>query len=83
MTRLKTASRQTEVVSVSLEPEVYRTLEQMRRRTGQNRSRLVAQLVRQQSEEERWQKLYRRGQETARRFQITSEEDVEKILNEK
>lgn len=33
------------------------------------------------NEEEQWQKIYKRGRETAREFKIISEEDIERILH--
>lgn len=78
-----TGLRQTAVVSVSLEPKTFKTLENLRKNSGQSRSSLITELIRQQAETERWQKIYRRGELTARTFRITSEENIETILNER
>lgn len=76
-----TILRNTQVVSVSLPKRVARKLERARKASGQSRSAFIASLIDKEAEEIRWQKIYKRGRETARKFKITSEEDIDRILH--
>lgn len=78
---MKNISRNTQVVSVSLSKSIAKKLDQERIRRGQSRSAYIASLVSQQAEEERWQRIYRWGRETAKKFKITSEEDIDRIIH--
>ena len=71
---MKDITRNTEVVSVSLSKVIADKLENTRRLRGQSRSAFIASLIDKEAEEVRWQKIYKRGQETAREFKITSSE---------
>lgn len=79
---MKNIQRNTEVVSVSLPKKIANKLDEMRKEQGQSRSALIASLISQQAEEKRWQKIYKTGEKTARKFRITSEEDIDRILHE-
>ena len=79
---MKIIQRNTEVISVSLPKNVVKKLEKARRMRGQSRSALIASLVTQLAEEERWQRIYRRGEKTVRDFKITSEDEIDRILHE-
>lgn len=78
---MKNITRNTAVVSVSLPLVIADKLEKARRLRGQSRSAFISSLIDKEAEEERWQKIYKRGQETAREFKITSEEDIDRILH--
>lgn len=80
---MKSISRNTEVVSVSLSPKIAQKLELERRRKGQSRSAFISTLINNLSEDERWQRIYKRGELTARIFGVTSEEDIDRILHGK
>jgi len=79
---MKSIQRTTEVISVSLPKNLVRQLDRTRKMRGQSRSAVVASLVNKIAEEERWNRIYKRGETTARQFRITSEDDIERILNE-
>lgn len=79
---VKSIVRNTQVISVSLPRGVAARLDRARKAKGQSRSAYITSLVRSHTEEERWEKIYKKGQETALRFGITSEEDIERILHE-
>lgn len=72
----------TEVISISLPKPVVKKLEKERSTRGQSRSAFVASLIDQVSEQERWQRIYKKGAQTAIKFKITSEEDIDRILHE-
>lgn len=79
---MKTITRNTEVISISLPKNVAQKLEMARQVRGQSRSAFIASLVSQLAEEERWQRIYKRGEKTARDLKITSEDDIDRILHE-
>lgn len=73
--------RNTEVISISLSKKVATKLEKARKARGQSRSAFLASLIEKEAEEARWQKIYIKGQDTAKKFKITSEEDIDRILH--
>ena len=75
-------NRNTQVISISLSSKVVDKLEKARKVRGQSRSAFVASLIEKQREEERWQKIYKLGAVTARKFKITSEDDIDRLLHE-
>ena len=79
---MKRIIRNTEVISISLPKEIAFRLEEARKRQGQSRSAFITSLIERISEDERWEALYKKGAETARKFKITSEEDIDRILHE-
>lgn len=79
---MKSIQRNTEVISVSLPKDLVNKLDKTRKMRGQSRSAIIASLVNQIAEEERWNKIYKRGEKTSRQFKITSEDDIDRILHE-
>lgn len=74
-------ARKTKVITISLPMRVAVLLERARKARGQNRSGFIASLIEREGEETRWQRIYKKGSETARKFGITSEEDIDRILH--
>lgn len=74
--------RTTHVISISLPTKVAFKLEEGRKKNGQSRSAYISSLIDQATEEKRWQEIYKLGEKTARKFKITSEEDINRILHE-
>lgn len=83
MTTGTSVFRTTEVVSISLDPVVFKRLEQTRKKLGQSRSAFISSVIKQYTEDERWERIYAKGAKTARKFNITSEDDIDRILHEK
>jgi len=79
---MKSIQRTTEVISVSLPKDLVKELDKTRKTRGQSRSAVIASLVNKIAEEERWTRIYKRGEKTARQFKITSEDDIDRILHE-
>lgn len=73
---------ETEVVSISLPKPILKKLEKERRLKAQSRSAFIASLIDQVSEEARWQRIYKKGSQTAKALGITSEEDIDRLLHE-
>lgn len=78
---MKTIQRTTEVISISLPRVIALRLEEARKRRGQSRSAFIASLINRINEDERWERIYKKGAQTARKFKITSEEDIDRILH--
>jgi hypothetical protein len=78
---MKRIPRNTVVVSVSLPEATAKKLEEARKRELQSRSSFIGNLIEQAVEESRWQRIFRKGRETAERFTITSEDDIDAILH--
>lgn len=79
---MKNIQRSTEVISISLPKKTAQKLEKARKQNGQSRSAFISSLIDQTTEEQRWEKIYAKGAQTARQFKITSEEDIDRILHE-
>lgn len=79
---MKNIQRSTQVISISVPQNVARKLDQARNLRGQTRSAFIASMIDQQTEDQRWQRIYAKGQKTAKKFKITSEEDIDRILHE-
>lgn len=79
---MKSVQRSTEVISISLSKKTAEKLERVRQLYGQSRSALISSLINQTAEKDRWEKIYKKGAQTARKFKITSEEDIDRILHE-
>ena len=82
MTDERGSSRTSKVVSVSLEPADFVLLEKLRKQKRKSRSELVKDMLGKYREDERWARIYKLGRETARKFKITSEEDVLRIIDD-
>ena len=81
MTNAVGPSRTSRVVSVSLAPRVYEMMEKIRKQENKSRSELFKEMIRKYNEDKRWEQIYRWGRETAKRFKIKSEADVDRILH--
>lgn len=79
---MKDIQRTTQVISVSLPKNVVNVLDRTRKIRAQSRSSLIASLINRIAEEERWSRIYKMGEKTARQFKITSEDDIDRILHE-
>lgn len=79
---MKSIQRNTEVISISIPKNVAKKLETVRLLRGQSRSALITSLINQVAGEERWRRIYKKGEETARRLRITSEDDIDRLLHE-
>lgn len=74
-------TRTTTVVSVSLPPPLVRQLDTLRKKAGTSRSSIVASLIERYAMEKQWSQIRRWGEETAKKFRITSEDDIARILD--
>lgn len=74
--------RNTAVISISLPPEILARLEQLTRETAKTRSEVVKDLIVSYSQDKSWEKIFVWGRKTKEKFNIKSEEDILKIIND-
>lgn len=70
------------VVNISMPEKFFKQAEKLAKEENRTRSELYREAIRQYIEARRWQKLQRESAERARRLGVTSEEDVEKVIDE-
>lgn len=74
--------RNTTVISVSLPPEILAILEQISRKTAQTRSGVIKELLASYYQDKSWEQIFAWGRKTKEKFNIKSEEDILKIIND-
>ncbi len=78
-------SRSTKTLTVSLPPQIFEEVEKLAAQENKTKSELFRDMVRVYEnylDENRWRRLKRLGRETARKLNVTSEEDIEKLVHE-
>lgn len=78
-------SRVTRTITISLPPQVFDEVERLAKVERKTKSELFRDMIRVYEDyldERRWRRLRRLGGETARRLNITSEEDIERLVHE-
>lgn len=77
--------RITKTMTVSLPPRLYDEVEKLAKVEGKTKSELIRDMIHvyeDSLDEKRWRRLRRLGQATARRMNITSEADIERLVHE-
>jgi metal-responsive CopG/Arc/MetJ family transcriptional regulator len=74
--------RNSTVVSISLQPEVMAVLEQLSRGSSKTRSEVIKDLIISCAQDKSWEQIFAWGRKTKERFNIRSEEDILKIIND-
>lgn len=74
-------TRKTAVVSVSLANDTAFLLDQITKSRNQTKSAYISWLIKNDAESKRWKDIYEQGAKSAKKFNITSEEDIDKILH--
>lgn len=78
-------TRISRTLTVSLPPQVMKEVERLAKEQHKTKSELFRDMLRvyeDYMDERRFSRLKRIGRETAQRFNVTSEEDVERIVHE-
>jgi len=78
-------SRSTKTLTVSLPPQIFEEVETLAAQERMTKSELFRDMVRVYEEyldENRWRRLKRLGRKTAKKLNITSEEDIERLVHE-
>lgn len=75
-------TRKTQVVSISLSKQTVKVLDEARNKRKQSRSSYIASLIEKEKNDQEWEQILKWGKETAKKFKITSEDDIDRILHE-
>ena len=76
-------ARSSKVMTVSLPQEMFKKAEKLAKEENRTRSELFREALRQyMASRERWQEIKSWGDEIAKEYGVTSEEDVERIIDE-
>lgn len=74
--------RNTAVVSISLSPEILSILEKVTKKTAKTRSEVIKELLVTYYQDQSWEQIFAWGRKTKEKFDIKSEEDIVKIIND-
>lgn len=74
--------RNTNVISISLTPEVLLILEQISSKSAKTRSEVIKDLLVTYNQNKSWEQIFVWGRKTKEKFAIKSEEDIIKIIND-
>lgn len=74
--------RKSAVISISLPPEDLTTLQRLTTETSKTRSEIIRELLAAYSQKRAWEQIFAWGRETKEKFNIRSEEDILKIIND-
>ncbi len=76
-------SRSSKVMTVSLPQEMFKKAEKLAKDENRTRSELFREALRQyMASRERWQEIRKWGGDTAHEYDVRSEADVERIVDE-
>ena len=78
-------SRKSKILSLSVPPEIAQESDNMAKTEDKSRSEIFKDMFKTYKEslaEREWRELFSFGKETAKRFRIKDEEELNKILNE-
>ncbi len=78
-------SRVTKTLTVSLPPQIFEEVERLAKQERKTKSELFRDMLNiyeDYLDEKRWRRLRRLGRETVKRLNITSEEDIERLVHE-
>jgi CopG family transcriptional regulator/antitoxin EndoAI len=78
-------SRMTKTVTISLPPQTYEEIQEMAKLEQKTKSELFRDMIKVYEDflyEKRWRRLRKMGREISKKFGITSEADVEKIVHD-
>lgn len=74
--------RNTSVISISLPPEVVVILQEITRKSAKSRSEIIKELLVNYNRDQSWEQIFSWGRKTKENFNIKSEEDILKIIND-
>jgi CopG family transcriptional regulator/antitoxin EndoAI len=74
-------SRTTKILNVSLDPKLYKEIEETARVESRTKSELVREAIRQYIANKSWVQIRKWGNETALKLSIKDEEDIDRILH--
>ena len=75
--------RSTRIVNMSLDERLYEDVDRLAHERGSSRSQILREALKQYvASETRWSQIRRWGAESAKRAEVRSEADVERIVHE-
>lgn len=74
--------RNSAVISISLPPEDLATLQRLTTKAAKTRSEVIRDLLATYSQKKSWEQVFAWGRQTKEKFNIRSEEDILKIIND-
>ncbi len=74
--------RNTAVISISLPPEILSILERLSKKTAKTRSEIIKELLVTYYQDESWEQIFAWGRKTKEKFDIKSEEDIVRLIND-
>jgi len=74
--------RNSTVISISLPPEDLETLQRLAAQMAKTRSEVIRELLASYSQKKSWEQIFAWGRQTKEKFNIRSEEDILKIIND-
>ena len=74
--------RNSTVISISLPPEDLETLQRLAAQMAKTRSEVIRELLASYSQKKSWEQIFTWGRQTKENFNIRSEEDILKIIND-
>jgi metal-responsive CopG/Arc/MetJ family transcriptional regulator len=77
--------RTSKTLTVSLPPQIYEEIERLAKLERKTKSELFRDMVKlyeDHLDEERWKRLRRLGRGAARKYRLSSESDIEKLVHE-
>lgn len=76
-------ARNTKIVNMSLQPEIYEEVDELAQQKGTSRSEILRQALKQYiASEKRWQQIRRWGEDSAEKLGIKDERDVSRLIHE-
>jgi hypothetical protein len=79
---MQQTQRNSQVISFSLQPAEYKILQKLSKTSGKTTSAVIAELIREKERSDAWEDMFMMGREIAEKFNIKSEEDVLKIIDD-
>lgn len=74
--------RNSSVISISLPPEVSAILNKLVARTSKTKSEIVKDLLVSYYKDKSWEQIFKWGRQTKEKYNIQSEADILKIIND-
>ena len=71
-----------QVVSISLPEKSLLVLEKICRQQDKTRSEVIREFIRRYSQQQQWQEIFSWGEKTAGKFDIRSEKDILRLIND-
>lgn len=71
-----------QIITISLYQKYLKKLDKMSKMENKSRSQLIRELIDKYETDKLWEEIYEIGRKTAKKFNIKSEEDVLRIIND-